>query len=58
MRNGEQSLIVAADRNSLEVFASDGLTYVPMPVQPATNALNIQIRVSGDPVHFKKLDVH
>src|SRR5206468_3635790 len=31
LQNGKQHLIVLADKTSLEVFASDGLTYVPMP---------------------------
>ncbi len=32
LRNGKQRLTIIADRTVLEVFASDGLTYVPMPV--------------------------
>ena len=44
------------DRASLEVFASDGLTYVPMPIQPAANNLTLQIRVTGDPVKFTLLE--
>ncbi len=31
MVNGKQNLVVFVDRTMLEVFASDGLTYVPMP---------------------------
>jgi sucrose-6-phosphate hydrolase SacC (GH32 family) len=34
LRDGKQELIVYADRTTFEVFASDGLTYVPMPVIP------------------------
>jgi sucrose-6-phosphate hydrolase SacC (GH32 family) len=32
--DGKQRLIVYVDRTVLEVFASDGLTYVPMPFTP------------------------
>ena len=32
LQAGKQRLIVFADRTGLEVFASDGLTYVPMPM--------------------------
>ncbi len=43
MIDGHQRLVIYADRTNLEVFASDGLTYVPLPVN-----FDIQnTRVSG-----------
>jgi len=32
LRNGKQRLTLYVDRTSLEVFAADGLTYVPFPI--------------------------
>ena len=34
LRNGKQSITIYTDRTAIEVFANDGLTYVPMPVIP------------------------
>ena len=58
LRNGRQNLTLYVDRTGLEVFASDGLTYVPMPVQPAATNLSLQISVTGDPVKFSLLEAH
>ena len=57
-RNGRQRLIVYCDRTGLEVFASDGLTYVPMPFQPRPEDLEVAVEVSGGPVRFETLHVH
>jgi fructan beta-fructosidase len=37
LQQGRQRLIILLDRTSLEIFASYGLTYVPMPVIPKTD---------------------
>jgi sucrose-6-phosphate hydrolase SacC (GH32 family) len=58
LRNGKQRLIIFCDRTGLEVFASDGLTYVPMPSQPKFDDLNIGIQVNGGGVKFNSLDVY
>jgi sucrose-6-phosphate hydrolase SacC (GH32 family) len=58
MRDGSQSLIVYADRTAFEVFASDGLAYVPMPVVPKANDKTIVINVKGATVHFSTLELH
>lgn len=58
LRNGKQRLTIFCDRNGLEVFASDGLTYVPMPVIPDANVLSLVVGVTGDPVKFSSLDVY
>jgi sucrose-6-phosphate hydrolase SacC (GH32 family) len=58
LRGGKQTLTVYVDRASLEVFAGDGLTYVPMPVQPAATNLTLQVSVTGHPVKFSLLEAH
>lgn len=58
LRSGKQRLILYTDRTFFEVFASDGLTYVPMPVIPKAEDRSIEIAVSGDPVKFNTLEAH
>ncbi|MBN8247463.1 MAG: GH32 C-terminal domain-containing protein [Verrucomicrobia bacterium] len=58
LRHGRQRLILYADRTGLEVFASDGLTYVPMPFQPQPDHRGLAIEVQGGPVTFSTLQVH
>jgi fructan beta-fructosidase len=40
---GKQRLIIYVDRTALEVFASDGLTYVPLPFTPKPEDLSVAI---------------
>ena len=58
LRGGRQRLTIYCDRMGLEVFASDGLTYVPVPFQPKADdlALGIQARGGGAKIH--RLEVH
>jgi fructan beta-fructosidase len=58
LRNGKQRLTVFCDRNGLEFFTGDGLTYVPMPVIPDASVLSVEVGVAGTPVKFSSLDVH
>jgi sucrose-6-phosphate hydrolase SacC (GH32 family) len=58
LRNGKQRLIVYCDRTGLEVFASDGLTYVPMPFQPAADNRALSVEARGGRVSLDSLDVH
>jgi sucrose-6-phosphate hydrolase SacC (GH32 family) len=41
--DGKQRLIIYVDRTALEVFASDGLTYVPMPFTPKPEDQSITV---------------
>lgn len=52
-----QSLVIYCDRTGLEIFASDGLTYVPMPFIPRAEDLGLKVEASG-PVRFTNLQVH
>ena len=58
-RDGKQRVAIFADRAGLEVFASDGLTFVPMPVnlKPEDQSLSVSAR-GGGAVAFSRLDVH
>lgn len=58
LRNGRQQLIVFADRTSFEVFASDGLTYVPMPVIPKAGDRSLNVAVQGGAVKILSVEVH
>ena len=56
LRDGKQRLIVLTDRTAFEVFASDGLTYVPMPVIAKTN-VGVTISLAGAPLKSQQVSV-
>ncbi|MEI8044583.1 MAG: glycoside hydrolase family 32 protein, partial [Verrucomicrobiota bacterium] len=58
LRGGRQRLALYCDRTGLEVFASDGLTYVPMPVNLDENNHSLQIGATGAAVKFDRLELH
>ena len=58
LRAGKQSLILYCDRTGLEVFASDGLVYVPMPFQPKADDLTLGVQAKAGSVKFSALKVH
>lgn len=58
LRDGKQKLIIYCDRTALEVFASDGLAYVPLPFQPPTADRSLDIKVTGGSMKFADLQVH
>ncbi|HMJ89651.1 MAG TPA: glycoside hydrolase family 32 protein, partial [Candidatus Acidoferrum sp.] len=55
LRGGKQKLIVFADRTSIEVFASDGLIYLPMPATWNTNALGVTVSLKGAPLKAQNI---
>ena len=57
LRDGKQRLIIYCDRAALEVYASDGLTYVPFPYQPPAGNLDLGVRVQGGNARFNALTV-
>ena len=58
-RIGEkQRLVIYADRTCLEVFASDGLIYVPLLCNFASEMNRVQIKVSGAPITFDSLEMY
>ena len=54
----ERALVVYLDRTALEVFAADGLTYVPMPFIPRSDDLSLELVARGGAVKFSRLEVH
>lgn len=58
LRGGKQRLTVFCDRTGLEVFASDGLTFVPMPFQPKADDVSLSVGCKGGAVKFTTLEVH
>jgi fructan beta-fructosidase len=58
LRDSRQRLTIYCDRTGLEVFASEGLTYVPMPLIPAADDFSLTVATRGGAVQFKELNVH
>ena len=58
LAGGKQRLIVFADRTGLEVFAADGLTYVPLPINLDPARRGSEVRVSGGPIQLDSLEVY
>ena len=58
LRDGKQSLIIYTDRTAFEVFASDGLTYVPLPIIPKAENLTVEVSVEGGAATFVQLEAH
>jgi len=56
--NGRQKIIIYADRTSLEIFASDGLLYAPMPVILKPQNQSVEVSVHGGLVKFNNLDAY
>jgi hypothetical protein len=48
--------VIYLDRTAIEVFASDGLTYVPMPLIPEPDRRGVMAGVEGESVTFTKLE--
>jgi fructan beta-fructosidase len=57
-RDGKQRLTVLADRNSLEIFASDGLTYIPLPFIPKNTDQTVRIVARGGTAKVDFVEVH
>lgn len=58
LSNGRQGLTIFCDRNGLEVFASGGLCYVPMPFIPKADDLSVGIAVPEGEIRNFSAAVH
>jgi fructan beta-fructosidase len=58
LRAGVQRLTVYSDRTAFEVFASDGLTYVPMPVIADKRELGVSLTAEGGSAKVTSLEAH
>jgi len=56
--NGKQRLVIYCDRNGLEVFASDGLTYVPMPFLPKADNLSAKVEIAQGSANILNLEAY
>jgi fructan beta-fructosidase len=55
---GKQRLIIYVDRTALEVFASDGLSYVPLPLVPEPEDQSVVVEVPGGKAKMTSLQVY
>jgi sucrose-6-phosphate hydrolase SacC (GH32 family) len=58
LRDGKLRITIYCDRTGLEVFASDGLCFVPMPFQPKPEDRGISLKSVGGPAKVHSLEVH
>ncbi len=58
LSGGRQKIIAFVDRAGVEVFASDGLAYVPMPIVANPHDRSLELAVSGDPIRLRALDAY
>jgi sucrose-6-phosphate hydrolase SacC (GH32 family) len=58
LMDGKQRLTVFVDRTMLEVFASDGLTYVPLPFIPRKEDRTVSVQVKGGKARLTSLQVY
>jgi len=58
LRGGEQRLAIFCDRTGLEIFAGDGRIYVPLPFQPNSGDLALEVKAVRGGTNFTALDVY
>ena len=58
LRDGRQSLIILTDRTNFTVWASDGLTYVPLPLIAKPTDLSVEVSAKGGAAKFTTLEAH
>ena len=58
LRDGKQRLTIYCDRTGVEVFASDGLCYVPLPFNTKPDNQRLYLETRGGSATIQSLDVH
>jgi sucrose-6-phosphate hydrolase SacC (GH32 family) len=58
LRDGKQRLVIYCDRTGVEVFASDGLCYVPMPFLVKLDNTSLSLETRGGAAQVTALEVH
>lgn len=58
LRDGKQRLTIFCDRTGVEVFASDGLCYVPLPFNTKPDNKRLFFEVRGGEAKVLSLEVH
>ena len=56
--NGQQQIVIYVDRTALEVFASDGLIYMPKPFIPKADDLSVEVSVKDGSAKITSLEVY
>jgi sucrose-6-phosphate hydrolase SacC (GH32 family) len=58
LRNGKQRITIFCDRTGVEVFASDGLCYVPMPYNASPQNRRVSLETRGGAAEINSLEVY
>lgn len=58
LTDGKLRLTAYVDRTGAEVYASDGLTFVPMPFAPKPDDRALSVSVKGGSARLAALDIH
>ncbi len=58
LKDGRLTLAVYVDRNGSEVYACDGLVFVPMPFLPKVDDRALAVAAKGGTARLTSLDVH
>lgn len=58
LKDGRLKLTAYCDRQALEVFASDGLTYMPVSFHPKPDDLTVSLESKGGAARIHSLEVH
>jgi fructan beta-fructosidase len=58
LRGGQMRLTIYCDRTGVEVFASDGLCYVPLPFNTRPERQRLFLETRGGTATFTSLEVH
>jgi sucrose-6-phosphate hydrolase SacC (GH32 family) len=58
LHDGKLNLTIYCDRTALEIFVSDGLTYIPMPFQAKADNRTVEVRVTGGATKFTALQAY
>lgn len=58
LRDGKLDLVAYIDCTAAEIFASGGLTYVPMPFAPKPDDRSLAVAAKGGSARFESLEIH
>lgn len=58
LRDGSLLLTIYGDRTGMEIFASDGLCYMPLPINFPADNQRISLEATGEGATIKSLDVY
>ena len=56
--DGRHRIAIFVDQTTIEVFANEGLTYIPVPAIPKPDQLGVSVSVTGGDATFESLSVY